>query len=86
MNRKSNIIYNVIILVATVALAFAVVAVANNTYTAELFPTLSVVPPRCCRRRTAEYRSPRMGARIGGEAGGHGVSLAAPVVFYDRPG
>lgn len=40
MNRKSNIIYNVIILVATVALAFAVVAVANNTYTAELFPTL----------------------------------------------
>lgn len=40
MNRKSNLIYNVIILAVTIASAFIVVAVANNTYVSELFPTI----------------------------------------------
>ena len=40
MNRKSNIVYNVIILACTVGLAITVVALANNTYYADLFTTL----------------------------------------------
>ena len=36
MNRKSNIVYNVIILACTVGLAITVVALANNTYYADL--------------------------------------------------
>lgn len=40
MNRKSNIVYNVIILACTVGLAITVVALANNTFYADLFTTL----------------------------------------------
>lgn len=40
MNRKSNIVYNVIILACTVGLAITVVALANNTYYADLLTTL----------------------------------------------
>ena len=36
MNRKSNIVYNVIILACTVGLAITVVALANNTYYADI--------------------------------------------------
>lgn len=84
MNRKSNIVYNVIILACTVGLAITVVALANNTYYADLFTTLLLFLLGAVLAGILNTVLHEWGHVLAGQTRGDGISLPPPLVFHHR--